>query len=95
MATIYCTATSLDGYIADDDESLTWLFTTPGGAAPGSTTGADDESAPELHFDRFFAGVGSIVCGANTFEWVRRDLTKDGQPFLSFGVMGGATQRLP
>ena len=82
MATIYCTATSLDGYIADDDESLSWLFATPGGAAPGSTAGADDESAPELHFDRFFAGVGSIVCGANTFEWVRRDLTKDGQPFV-------------
>ncbi|MDX2358045.1 dihydrofolate reductase family protein [Dietzia sp. PP-33] len=82
MATIYCTATSLDGYIADDDESLSWLFATSGEAEPAGYTPTDpDPSLPDLHFDRFYADVGSIVCGVNTFEWVRRDLTRDGQPF--------------
>lgn len=89
MATIYCTATSLDGYIADDQESLSWLFTTQGDAppadypdeagAPGSPAGAD--GLPRLHFSRFFAGVGAIVGGYNTFDWVRRDLTANGEPF--------------
>lgn len=72
MATVYCTATSLDGFIADPDESLSWLFATPPGPDPAGL---------ELHFDRFFAGVGAIVCGVNTFEWVRRDLTRNGEPF--------------
>lgn len=82
MATVYCTATSLDGFIADDDESLSWLFATPGNAKPGSSTETGDKAPSELHFDRFFANVGSIVCGVNTFEWVRRDLTRNGQPFV-------------
>lgn len=80
MATIYCTATSLDGFIANDEESLSWLFATPGNAKPGASAETGDGAVSELHFDRFFAGVGSIVCGANTFEWVRRELTKNGQP---------------
>lgn len=83
MATVYCTATSLDGYIADDDESLSWLFATPGDAEPADyDPSAPSPSLPQLHFDRFFAGVGAIVVGINTFEWVRRDLTKNGEPFV-------------
>lgn len=82
MSTVYCTATSLDGYIAEDEESLSWLFATSGEAEPAAYTPTElDPALPDLHFDRFYSGVGSIVCGVNTFEWVRRDLTKDGQPF--------------
>lgn len=59
MATVYCTATSLDGYIADHDESLSWLFATSGDAEPADYgPSAPDSSLPKLHFDRFFAGVG-------------------------------------
>ena len=73
MATIFCTATSLDGYLADDQESLSWLFATKAGSPPvdypddsGAASGADtgpDSGAdlPRLHFSRFFAGVGAIV----------------------------------
>lgn len=83
MSTVYCTATSLDGYIADDEESLSWLFATSGEAEPTSGAPTEpDPTLPDLHFDRFYSGVGSIVCGVNTFEWVRRDLTKDGRPFI-------------
>ena len=84
MATTFCTATSLDGYIADDRESLSWLFTTEADA-PEPAPESAPESAPELprlHFSRFFAGVGAIVCGYNTFDWVRRELTASGDPFV-------------
>lgn len=78
MATIYCTATSLDGFIADDRESLTWLFSTPFHADDPTAKGDDDDKL--LHFDRFFSGVGALVCGANTFAWLERELTADGGP---------------
>ena len=78
MATIYCAATSLDGYIADDEESLSWLFETPAhDKDPGGRYGDD----ATLEFDQFFSGVGAVVCGANTYAWVHRELTHDGSAF--------------
>ena len=58
MATIYNTATSLDGFLATPDHSLQWLFDVPG---------ADDE---ESGIADFLAGVGAMVMGASTYEWV-------------------------
>jgi dihydrofolate reductase len=55
--TQYYTATSLDGYIADEHNSLDWLFEV-------DRTEADDQ------FTRFFADVGAMVMGATTYEWV-------------------------
>ncbi|XVX21640.1 dihydrofolate reductase family protein [Actinomycetota bacterium] len=78
MATIYCTATSLDGFIADDDESLSWLFTTPSHDQDPQGRYGDGDT---LDFDRFIADVGALVAGANTVEWLRRELTKDGSEF--------------
>jgi dihydrofolate reductase len=54
--TQYYTATSIDGYIADENNSLDWLFDVDGGA--------------ENPFGGFFAGVGAFAMGANTYEWV-------------------------
>lgn len=79
MATTYCTATSLDGFIADDEESLSWLFRTPGHDEDPNGRYGDDDS---LDFDRFIETVGALVMGANTLEWLRRELTKDGQDFV-------------
>lgn len=79
MATIYCTATSLDGFIADDEESLSWLFTTDGhDKDPQGRYGDSDR----LDFDQFFPTVGALVCGANTYAWVHRELTHAGQDFV-------------
>ena len=63
--TQYYTATSIDGFIADDNNSLDWLF----------QVGATDEKAdtPEPKVDRFgafFADVGAMAMGATTYEWV-------------------------
>lgn len=79
MATIYCTATSLDGFIADDEESLSWLFTTEGHDQDPEGRYGDGAS---LDFDQFIPTVGAVVCGANTHAWVHRELTHEGQDFV-------------
>ena len=79
MATIYCTATSLDGFIADDEESLSWLFTTPGHADDPEGRYGDGDT---LDYEHFIAGVGAVVCGANSYAWVHRELTRDGREFV-------------
>jgi dihydrofolate reductase len=53
--TQYYTATSVDGFIADADNSLDWLF---------EVTERDDRFGP------FLAGVGAFAMGATTYEWV-------------------------
>jgi dihydrofolate reductase len=56
--TQYYTATSVDGFIADADNSLDWLFQA--GTSPGK----------EDRFSTFFAGVGAMAMGATTYAWV-------------------------
>ncbi len=58
MATIYYTATTLDGYLATADNSLAWLFEVPG----------SDEA--ESSIPDFLAGVGALAMGSTTYEWV-------------------------
>jgi dihydrofolate reductase len=53
---IYDAATSLNGYIADEDHSLEWLFAVPDGTAPAE--GLYPENATV------------IVEGSTTYEWV-------------------------
>ena len=57
--TVYRTATSLDGFIADADHGLGWLFAV-------EQVGADDH-------DAFLGGVGVMVEGSSTYEWVLRE----------------------
>jgi len=54
----YYTATTLDGFLADDDHSLAWLFKQDiDESGPGST-------------DAFLTEVGAQVMGASTYTWV-------------------------
>jgi dihydrofolate reductase len=55
---IFNTATTLDGYLADDADSLSWLFTVPGA----------DEA--EGGFSGFLEGIGALVMGSTTYQWV-------------------------
>lgn len=58
--TTFYTATSLDGFIADEQHSLEWLFRQD-----------QDESGP-LNYDEFFARIGAVVMGSTTYEWILR-----------------------
>lgn len=55
MSTIYYTATSLDGFIADSKNSLDWLFQFP---------------EPGEEYNEFAAGLGAIAMGSTTYEWM-------------------------
>ena len=55
---IFYTATTLNGFLADDHDSLEWLFAAPGGE------GGDHD------FQRFLSGIGVLVQGSSTYRWV-------------------------
>jgi dihydrofolate reductase len=56
--TQYYTAVSIDGFVADADNSLDWLVKRPPSAEHDSRFGA------------FMGGVGAMATGATTYEWV-------------------------
>ena len=58
MRTQYFTATSLDGFIATEDDSLDWLF--PLG------------DINETSYPTFIAEVGALAMGSATYEWMLR-----------------------
>jgi dihydrofolate reductase len=72
MTTQYYTASSLDGFIADPDNSLDWLF---------QFGEADSTSYPA-----FIQQVGAIAMGSTTYEWVlNHHINKDAdrpQPWM-------------
>lgn len=59
MITQYYTATSIDGFIADENHSLEWLFQFPD---------EDDTSYPE-----FIKDIGAIAMGSSTYEWILKN----------------------
>ena len=54
--TQYYTATSLDGFLATEDDSLDWLF----------PLGDPDDTG----YTDFLAEVGALVMGASTYRWL-------------------------
>jgi dihydrofolate reductase len=69
--TQYYTATSIDGFIADEHNSLDWLFEVGAtGDKADASDKVDDPESHELRFGAFFAGVGAMAMGSTTYEWV-------------------------
>jgi dihydrofolate reductase len=62
MKTQYYAATSLDGFIATEDDSLDWLF----------PLGELNESS----YPDFIQDVGALAMGATTYEWMLRNAAK-------------------
>ncbi|GAA2201501.1 dihydrofolate reductase family protein [Sinomonas flava] len=58
MATQFFTASSIDGFIADPEQSLSWLLSR------------DVDSAGPMGYDAFIAGVGALAMGATTYRWL-------------------------
>ncbi len=59
MRVIYNTATTISGYIADEDDSLAWLFAVESDAQPDH--------------DAFLEPITVLVSGSTTYEWVLRE----------------------
>jgi dihydrofolate reductase len=65
----YC-ATTLDGFIAESDDTLGWLM-----GYEGSYDGPD--AVPmKGKYDEFYDGVGALVSGSATYEFVLKELTE-------------------
>jgi dihydrofolate reductase len=75
--TIYYCAASLDGYIAEADDSLDWLL-----GYQGAFNDESAEPAPMQDggaYERFYAGVGALVMGSTTYEWILDHLGDAGE----------------
>ena len=66
MKTQYYTATSLDGFIADENHSLDWLF-------PLGNVG-------DTSWGTFIKGVGAAAMGSSTYEWMLRNVLAPDAP---------------
>jgi dihydrofolate reductase len=64
--TQYYTATSLDGFIADERHSLDWLFS------------CNQDRAGPLNYAAFYAEVGAVAMGSTTYEWILDHERQDG-----------------
>jgi dihydrofolate reductase len=77
MATQYYCAMSLDGYIAESDDTLDWLM-----GYEGSFEGEGVEQGPMSEggsYERFYEDVGALISGATTYEFVLDHMGEDGE----------------
>lgn len=63
--TIYYTASSLDGYIVDSDDSLDWLLTR------------DIDPNGPFGYEAFAESVGALAMGSATYEWLKKNQPGD------------------
>ena len=71
----YC-ASTLDGYIADPDDGIAWLT-----GYEGSFEGEGLEPGPMAEggsYEGFYDGVGALVSGSVTYEWILGHLAGGG-----------------
>lgn len=59
MTTHFYTSSSVDGFIATNEDSLDWLFKQN-----------FDQDGP-MNYRSFLAGMGALVMGSTTYEWLR------------------------
>jgi dihydrofolate reductase len=59
VKTIYYTASSVDGFIADPANSLSWLLSR------------DFDQTGPMAFDTLITEMGAMAMGATTYEWIR------------------------
>lgn len=68
--TVFYTAATLDGFLADEHDSLSWLFVQ------------DHDPDGPMSIVEFMAGVGSLVMGATTYQWVLDHNERTGDPWI-------------
>lgn len=68
--TVYYTALTLDGFLADENHSLDWLLKQDVG-----------DDGP-FGYSQFIAGIGAIVMGSSTYEWVVEHQATTGEGWM-------------
>jgi dihydrofolate reductase len=58
MSTVYFTASSIDGFIVDEHDSLEWLLSR------------DIDVERRFGYRAFERSIGALVMGATTYEWI-------------------------
>jgi dihydrofolate reductase len=92
-ATQYYCAATLDGYIAEADDSLGWLL-----EYDGSYEGDDLDAGPMIDggaYDSFYEGVGALVSGSTTYEFVLDHLPEGGWPYRGKPYWALSSRDLP
>ncbi|WP_353107940.1 dihydrofolate reductase family protein [Gordonia sp. (in: high G+C Gram-positive bacteria)] len=67
---VFYTASTLDGFLADENDSLDWLLTQP----------IDDDGPHNI--DELMAATGAIVMGYTTYRWVVDHITRSGEEWM-------------
>jgi dihydrofolate reductase len=70
----YCAAT-LDGYIAEADDTIDWLTSYDGKAG-------EDVEPVEGGYDEFYERVGALVSGSVTYEWILGHMERTGADWV-------------
>ena len=65
MATVYYTASSMDGFIVDDADSLDWLLSR------------DIDVDGPFGYQAFANSVGALAMGSSTYEWIVKNQPGD------------------
>jgi dihydrofolate reductase len=90
---VYYCASSLDGYIAEQDDTLEWLM-----GYDGSYEGGEGAPPVEGGYDEFYEGIGAMVAGSATYEFVL-DYMKKGHEWMykgkPFWVLSSRDQPVP
>lgn len=86
--TIFYTAATLDGFLADERHSLDWLMSS------------DHDPEGAMPYEPFIAGVGALLMGSSTYRWVLGNLaaqpeaeqrwTYEQPTFVLTSAVGGA-----
>jgi dihydrofolate reductase len=68
---VYYTAMTLDGFLADEHDSLDWLMVQP-----------IDEEGP-MNYTAFIADIGALAMGATTYRWLldHNEATNEAWPY--------------
>jgi dihydrofolate reductase len=66
--TVYYCASSVDGYIAEVDDSLDWLLNYQGSFE--HETAERNPVSEGGGYERFYKEVGALVAGSITYEWI-------------------------
>jgi dihydrofolate reductase len=67
---VFYTATTLDGFLADPDDSLAWLMRQD----------LDEEGAE--NYGAFIERIGALVMGSTTYEWVLAHIAESGEAWF-------------